>query len=46
MEKLKEPSLDLPIELIARDGNRRAIADSAAPIRGLEGDIHGAIRWL
>jgi len=30
-------------ELIARDGSRRAIADSASPIRGLSGDIHGAV---
>ncbi len=30
-------------ELIARDGSRRAIADSAAPIRGLKGDVHGAV---
>ena len=30
-------------ELIARDGTRRAIADSAAPIRGLKGEIHGAV---
>jgi PAS domain S-box-containing protein len=30
-------------ELIAKDGNRCAIADSASPIRGLNGEIHGAV---
>ena len=29
--------------LIARDGSERAIADSAAPIRGLQGDMLGAV---
>ncbi len=30
-------------ELVARNGSRRAIADSASPIRSLSGDVRGAV---